>query len=128
MRRVVVLGSTGSVGTQALDVIERSDELEAVALAAATSFEPLIEQARRFGVERVALADEGAAARAAAGSSARAIRSTPKRRACSISGSKLVEAASPTTSSSSLRSTTSRACVPIEPVDPRTMTLRTRPV
>ncbi len=65
MRRVIVLGSTGSIGTQALDVIERSDELEAVGLAASTSFEPLIEQATRFGVERIALAEEPAAARAA---------------------------------------------------------------
>jgi len=65
VRRVIVLGSTGSVGTQALDVIERSDVLEAVGLAASTSFEPLIEQARRLGVQRIALADEAAAARAA---------------------------------------------------------------
>jgi 1-deoxy-D-xylulose-5-phosphate reductoisomerase len=65
VRRVIVLGSTGSIGTQALDVIERSDELEAVGLAASTSFEPLIEQATRFGVERIALAEEPAAARAA---------------------------------------------------------------
>jgi 1-deoxy-D-xylulose-5-phosphate reductoisomerase len=65
VRRVIVLGSTGSIGTQALDVIERSDELELVGLAAATRFEPLIEQARRFGAGRIALADEAAAARAA---------------------------------------------------------------
>jgi 1-deoxy-D-xylulose-5-phosphate reductoisomerase len=65
MRRVIILGSTGSIGTQALDVVERSDELEVVALAAATSVQPLIDQARRFGIERVALADESAAARAA---------------------------------------------------------------
>jgi 1-deoxy-D-xylulose-5-phosphate reductoisomerase len=62
---VIILGSTGSIGTQALDVVERSSELELVALAASTSAEPLIEQARRFGVRRVALADEAAAARAA---------------------------------------------------------------
>ncbi|MFL5825322.1 MAG: hypothetical protein ACJ76V_02240, partial [Thermoleophilaceae bacterium] len=30
MRRVIVLGSTGSIGTQALDVIERSPDLEVV--------------------------------------------------------------------------------------------------
>jgi 1-deoxy-D-xylulose-5-phosphate reductoisomerase len=61
---VIILGSTGSIGTQALDVVERSSELEVVALAASTSVEPLIEQAERFGVTRVALADETAAARA----------------------------------------------------------------
>ncbi|MBX5468524.1 MAG: 1-deoxy-D-xylulose-5-phosphate reductoisomerase [Thermoleophilaceae bacterium] len=65
MRRVIVLGSTGSIGTQALDVIGRSDELEVVALAAATSFEQVVEQARAHGVTRVALADEAAAALAA---------------------------------------------------------------
>ncbi|HEY2601230.1 MAG TPA: 1-deoxy-D-xylulose-5-phosphate reductoisomerase [Thermoleophilaceae bacterium] len=64
MRRVIILGSTGSIGTQALDVIERSGELEVAALAASTSAEQLIEQAERLGVKRIALADEAAAARA----------------------------------------------------------------
>jgi 1-deoxy-D-xylulose-5-phosphate reductoisomerase len=62
---VIILGSTGSIGTQALDVVERSSDLEVVALAASTSVEPLIEQAERFGVRRIALAEETAAARAA---------------------------------------------------------------
>jgi 1-deoxy-D-xylulose-5-phosphate reductoisomerase len=64
VRRIVIVGSTGSIGTQALDVIERSLDLEVVGLAAAASWELLLEQARRFGVERVALADIDAAARA----------------------------------------------------------------
>jgi 1-deoxy-D-xylulose-5-phosphate reductoisomerase len=64
VRRIVIVGSTGSIGTQALDVVERSSELEVVGLAAATSWELLLEQARRFGVEQVALADPDAAARA----------------------------------------------------------------
>jgi 1-deoxy-D-xylulose-5-phosphate reductoisomerase len=64
VRRIVIVGSTGSIGTQALDVVEGSSELEVVGLAAATSWEPLLEQARRFGVERIALADPHAAARA----------------------------------------------------------------
>src|SRR4051812_25031298 len=64
MRRVVILGSTGSVGTQALDVVRESGDLEVVGLAAARSWEPLLEQAAGHGVGRVALADEGAAARA----------------------------------------------------------------
>jgi 1-deoxy-D-xylulose-5-phosphate reductoisomerase len=62
---VIILGSTGSIGTQALDVVERSSDLEVVALAASTSVEPLIEQAERLGVTRIALANETAAARAA---------------------------------------------------------------
>ena len=64
MRKLLILGSTGSVGTQALDVVERSDEIEVVGLAAGESFERLIAQAERHGVKRVALADEAAAARA----------------------------------------------------------------
>ena len=64
MRRIAIIGSTGSIGTQALDVIERSDQLEVVGLAAGSSWEPLLEQARAHGVDRIALADEDAAARA----------------------------------------------------------------
>ena len=65
MKRIAILGSTGSIGTQALEVIEQSPELEVVALAAARSFEHLLAQAQRHGVTKVALADEAAAARAA---------------------------------------------------------------
>jgi len=64
VRRIVIVGSTGSIGTQALDVVERSDGLEVVGLAAASSWELLMEQSQRFGVERIALADPDAAARA----------------------------------------------------------------
>ena len=64
-RRLLVLGSTGSIGTQALDIVERSPELELVGLSAERSWEPLVEQAQRFGVQRIALADADAGARAA---------------------------------------------------------------
>ncbi|MDE3131017.1 MAG: 1-deoxy-D-xylulose-5-phosphate reductoisomerase, partial [Acidobacteriota bacterium] len=65
-RRLVILGSTGSIGTQALDVVERSGgELELVALSAGSDWQLLLEQAQRFGVSRIALADPDAAARAA---------------------------------------------------------------
>jgi 1-deoxy-D-xylulose-5-phosphate reductoisomerase len=64
VRRIVIVGSTGSIGTQALDVVERAAELEVVALAAATSWEPLLEQAARHGVSRIALSAPDAAARA----------------------------------------------------------------
>jgi 1-deoxy-D-xylulose-5-phosphate reductoisomerase len=64
VRRILIVGSTGSIGTQALDVIERGDDLELVGLAASSSWELLLEQARRHGVDRVALADPDAAARA----------------------------------------------------------------
>jgi 1-deoxy-D-xylulose-5-phosphate reductoisomerase len=65
-RRLAILGSTGSIGVQALDVVSRSSgELSVVALSAATAWEPLVRQAREHGVKRIALADEDAAARAA---------------------------------------------------------------
>jgi 1-deoxy-D-xylulose-5-phosphate reductoisomerase len=64
MRRVIILGSTGSIGEQALDVVERSADLQVVGLAASTDFAGVVDQARKFGVERIALADETAAARA----------------------------------------------------------------
>jgi 1-deoxy-D-xylulose-5-phosphate reductoisomerase len=65
MRRIVIAGSTGSIGTQALDVISRSDTLEVVGLAAGSSVDTLLEQASAHGVKRIALADPDAAARAA---------------------------------------------------------------
>jgi 1-deoxy-D-xylulose-5-phosphate reductoisomerase len=46
VRRILIVGSTGSIGTQALDVVERSDELELVGLAAASSWGPLLVHAR----------------------------------------------------------------------------------
>jgi 1-deoxy-D-xylulose-5-phosphate reductoisomerase len=64
-KRLLVLGSTGSIGKQALDVCSRSQELEIVGLAAGGSWETLVEQARAHGVARIALGDEHAAARAA---------------------------------------------------------------
>jgi 1-deoxy-D-xylulose-5-phosphate reductoisomerase len=64
VRRIVILGSTGSIGTQALDVVGRSRELEVVGLGAYSSWEHLLEQSDRTGVRRVALADPDAAARA----------------------------------------------------------------
>jgi 1-deoxy-D-xylulose-5-phosphate reductoisomerase len=60
-KRLLILGSTGSIGTQALDVLQRSDELELVGLSAEHSWETLVEQARAHGVGRIALADERAA-------------------------------------------------------------------
>jgi 1-deoxy-D-xylulose-5-phosphate reductoisomerase len=65
VRRILIVGSTGSIGTQALDVVERNPDLEVVGLAASSSWELLLEQAGAHGVERVALADPDAAARAA---------------------------------------------------------------
>ena len=66
MKRLLILGSTGSIGTQALDVVGRAkDEFEIVGLSAGTAHEDLIAQARAHGVTRIALSDPDAAARAA---------------------------------------------------------------
>jgi 1-deoxy-D-xylulose-5-phosphate reductoisomerase len=64
-RRLLILGSTGSIGKQALDVLSRSEELELVGLSAERSWEALVEQARAHTVSRIALVDEDAAACAA---------------------------------------------------------------
>jgi 1-deoxy-D-xylulose-5-phosphate reductoisomerase len=73
MKKVLVLGSTGSIGTQALEVIGRSDELQAVGLAAGSGWETVVEQAREHGVPVVALADERAAESARGGWSGRVL-------------------------------------------------------
>ena len=57
-KRVCVLGSTGSIGTQTLDVARRHPEfVKIVALSANTQAELLFEQAREFSVEHVVLAN-----------------------------------------------------------------------
>lgn len=62
MRRIILLGSTGSIGTQALDVIARNpDRFEVVGLAAGSDRETVAEQAVRFRVEHTALGAEEAA-------------------------------------------------------------------
>ncbi|MGA0568773.1 1-deoxy-D-xylulose-5-phosphate reductoisomerase [Rathayibacter sp. KR2-224] len=56
MRRVLILGSTGSIGTQALDVIRRNQErFDVVGLAAGSNRELLAAQAAEFHVEHTAL-------------------------------------------------------------------------
>jgi 1-deoxy-D-xylulose-5-phosphate reductoisomerase len=61
MKKVLILGSTGSIGTQALEVIARSQELQAVGLAAGSGWEVAVEQARQHKVSAIAIAEEGAA-------------------------------------------------------------------
>lgn len=66
-RRIAVLGSTGSIGTQTLDVVRRHpDKLEVVALACGTRGADLLAQAREFGVRWLALGDERLASDAVA--------------------------------------------------------------
>ncbi|MDO4832237.1 MAG: 1-deoxy-D-xylulose-5-phosphate reductoisomerase [Clostridia bacterium] len=59
--RLSILGSTGSIGTQALDVVRKHD-IEVVALTANKNAELLEAQAREFSPKMVALLDEDAAA------------------------------------------------------------------
>ena len=59
MIKIAILGSTGSIGTQTLDVVrEHSDELQVVALAAGSNKERLKEQIKEFHPKLVSLSDE----------------------------------------------------------------------
>ena len=63
MMKIAVLGSTGSIGCQTLDVVRRHpDKLEVVALAVGKRVEQAVGQAREFGVGRLAIGDADAAA------------------------------------------------------------------
>ena len=81
MKRIAILGATGSVGSSTLDLVERSpDRFEVVALSAAVNVEALAAAARRTGAALAVIADEarlpelrdrlaGSGCRAAAGES-----------------------------------------------------------
>lgn len=58
MRRVIVLGSTGSIGVQALKVIAAARDLELVGISCDRNVALLLEQAVSFGVKHLAVADE----------------------------------------------------------------------
>jgi 1-deoxy-D-xylulose-5-phosphate reductoisomerase len=66
MKKVVILGCTGSVGTQALEIVAASDELSVVGLAEDSSWEGILAAAGERGVPTVALVDPDAAALAKA--------------------------------------------------------------
>lgn len=60
MKRIAILGSTGSIGTQALNVIRRHrDEMAVEVLCAGSNADLLIAQALEFDPNAVAIADEG---------------------------------------------------------------------
>jgi 1-deoxy-D-xylulose-5-phosphate reductoisomerase len=64
MKKIVILGSTGSIGTNTLDIIAKfPDKFQAVGLTAGTNVEKLEEQVRTFSPAAVAMADETAAER-----------------------------------------------------------------
>ncbi|HLA23971.1 MAG TPA: 1-deoxy-D-xylulose-5-phosphate reductoisomerase, partial [bacterium] len=63
MKRLIILGSTGSIGRQALEIVEALPrEFQIVGLGARRDADALAKQARRYRPRAVALVDEGAAA------------------------------------------------------------------
>src|ERR1043166_4099011 len=68
MKRLVILGSTGSIGTQALDIVRRlPDRFQIVGLAANTNGRLLAEQANSLGVPCVSIGEESRIAELKAG-------------------------------------------------------------
>ena len=61
MKKIAILGSTGSIGTQTLDVIRANNDLEVVGLAAGSNVEMLEKQIREFHPRLVAVWKEEAA-------------------------------------------------------------------
>ncbi|MBP5702722.1 MAG: 1-deoxy-D-xylulose-5-phosphate reductoisomerase, partial [Lachnospiraceae bacterium] len=62
MKKISVLGSTGSIGTQTLEVVRQNkDELEVFALSAGTSVDLIEKQIREFSPKIAAMGDEKAA-------------------------------------------------------------------
>ncbi len=58
-KRIAILGSTGSIGTQTLDIIDEHPELfKATVLTAARNWQLIAKQAVKYGVERVVIADQ----------------------------------------------------------------------
>ena len=59
MKKICILGSTGSIGTQALDVVsQHSDLFEVHTITAGNNAELLIQQARQFQPDTVVIANE----------------------------------------------------------------------
>ena len=57
MKKIVICGSTGSIGTQALEVIAADSTIQVVGLSAGSRWEACVEQAREHGVSTVVLDD-----------------------------------------------------------------------
>ncbi|MGH7430097.1 MAG: 1-deoxy-D-xylulose-5-phosphate reductoisomerase, partial [Candidatus Methylomirabilaceae bacterium] len=64
MKKIVILGSTGSIGTNTLDIVAKfPEQFRVIGLTAGTNDEKLEEQVRVFKPASVALSDKSAAAR-----------------------------------------------------------------
>lgn len=62
MKKIAILGSTGSIGTQTLDVVRANGDIEVLGISAGRNIKKLEEQAREFAPKLVAVWDEKAAA------------------------------------------------------------------
>ena len=62
MKNITILGSTGSIGTQTLDIVRANDDLRVVAIAAGSNIQKLEEQIREFHPEIVCVYNEETAA------------------------------------------------------------------
>ena len=60
MKKIAVLGSTGSIGTQTLEIVRQNRDLDVVALAAGSSVEKMEQQIREFSPRIAAMWDEKA--------------------------------------------------------------------
>ena len=61
MKNIAILGSTGSIGTQTLDIVRANEDLKVVAIAAGSNVKKLEEQVREFRPEIVCVYNENAA-------------------------------------------------------------------
>ena len=61
MRKIAILGSTGSIGTQTLDIVRKESDLQVTAMAAGSNVELMERQVREFRPELVAMWTEEAA-------------------------------------------------------------------
>ena len=61
MKHIAILGSTGSIGTQTLDIVDQNEDLKVVALAAGSNITLLERQARKYQPSLVAVWDEAKA-------------------------------------------------------------------
>lgn len=58
MKKIAILGSTGSIGTQTLDIISKNDDLQVVGIAAGKNIDLLEKQIRQFSPRLAAVGDE----------------------------------------------------------------------
>ncbi len=59
-KKIVILGSTGSIGKQTLDVVDASGDFEVIGLSAHSNIEILIEQIKKYNIKKAAVTSEKA--------------------------------------------------------------------